>query len=139
MSDQKNSMAPFNNIRVIDFTHVLAGPAATYQLALLGADVVKVEEMGTGDTVRNRGGTSKELISRQMGTNFLAQNANKRSIAIDIKRTEGQEIIRRLAESADVFVENHRAETLSCCIDEAEKYTKFARTGIFLLTHPVML
>lgn len=102
----------FSNLRVIDITHVLAGPACTYQLGLLGAEIIKIEEPGSGDTVRNRGGNAKALIKAQMGTHYLAQNANKKSLVLDLKTPVGQEILKRLVSTADVLVENHRAETL---------------------------
>ncbi len=100
-------MRPFEGIRVIDITHVLAGPFAAYQLAVLGADVVKVEHPGDPDQSRSSG-SDAELNRRQMGTGFLTQASNKRSITVDLKREEGREIIRRLAAGADVFVENYR-------------------------------
>ena len=102
----------FEGLRVIDVTHVLAGPACTYYLALLGAEVIKVEEPLTGDTVRNRGGNSPELLAAQMGTHYLAQNANKKSLVVDLKTPAGQRVIKELAATADVFVENYRAEAL---------------------------
>lgn len=104
---------PFAGLKVIDITHVLAGPACTYLLAQLGAEVIKVEEPGKGDTVRNRGGSIDELKRQGMGTNYLAQNSNKKSIVVDIKTREGQSLVRKLVEGADIFVENHRGETLS--------------------------
>ncbi len=100
-------MRPFEGIRVIDVTHVLAGPFAAYQLGVLGADVIKVEHPDEPDQSRSSG-TDPELNRRQMGTGFLTQASNKRSITIDLKAEEGREIIRRLAAGADVFVENYR-------------------------------
>ena len=101
-------MRPFEGIRVLDMTHVLAGPFCTYQLALLGAEVTKVEPPGLGEYVRRRG-ANPELKRRLMGDHFLCQNANKRSIAIDLKDRRGRDIVRRLAGQADVLVENFRA------------------------------
>jgi crotonobetainyl-CoA:carnitine CoA-transferase CaiB-like acyl-CoA transferase len=100
-------MRPFEGIRVIDITHVLAGPFATYQLGVLGADVIKVEHPGQPDQSRSSG-SDPELNRRQMGTGFLTQASNKRSIAVDLKTAEGRDIVRRLAATADVFVENYR-------------------------------
>lgn len=102
----------FSGLRVLDLTHVLAGPACSYQLGLLGAEIIKIEELGAGDTVRNRGGNAAQLLSEQMGTHYLAQNANKRSLALDLKTGAGQQILKRLAGTADVLVENHRADAL---------------------------
>ena len=72
---------PLEGIRVLDLTNVLAGPFACYQLAVLGADVIKVEVPGVGDLARQLG-ADPELNRRLMGVSFLAQNAGKRSIAI---------------------------------------------------------
>jgi len=94
-------------IRVLDLTNVLAGPFCAYQLALLGADVIKVETPGSGDLARQLG-ASTELSAQLMGASFLAQNANKRSITINLKSDKGKEAFRRLVAGADVLVENFR-------------------------------
>lgn len=99
---------PFEGIRVIDITHVLAGPFSTYQLALLGADVIKVEEPKEGDQARHAG-PDRELCRRRMGVQFLNQASNKRCITLDLKTGEGREILRKLARTADVLVENFRS------------------------------
>jgi crotonobetainyl-CoA:carnitine CoA-transferase CaiB-like acyl-CoA transferase len=98
---------PFEGIRVIDATHVLAGPFATYQLAVLGADVIKVEHPDDPDQSRGAG-TDKELNRRNMGTAFLTQASNKRSITLDLKLEKDRETLKKLAAAADVFVENYR-------------------------------
>jgi crotonobetainyl-CoA:carnitine CoA-transferase CaiB-like acyl-CoA transferase len=100
-------MRPFEGIRVIDATHVLAGPFATYQLAVLGADVIKVEHPDDPDQSRGAG-TDKELNRRNMGTAFLTQASNKRSITLDVKQEKDRDILKKLIASADVFVENYR-------------------------------
>ncbi|HEY1309625.1 MAG TPA: CoA transferase, partial [Pseudolabrys sp.] len=100
-------MRPFEGIRVIDITHVLAGPFAAYQLAVLGADVIKVEHPDDPDQSRGVG-TDKELNRRNMGTAFLTQASNKRSITLDLKQEKDCEILKRLVATADVFVENYR-------------------------------
>src|SRR5262245_38384465 len=84
---EEGAMRPFEGIRVIDVTHVLAGPFATYQLAVLGADVIKVEHPDEPDQSRGAG-TDKALNRRHMGTSFLTQASNKRAITLDLK-TEG--------------------------------------------------
>lgn len=94
-------------IRVLDLTNVLAGPFCAYQLALLGAEVIKVETPGSGDLARQLG-ASPELSAKLMGASFLAQNANKKSVAINLKSEEGKEAFRRLVGTADVLVENFR-------------------------------
>lgn len=104
-------MQPFNGIRVIDMTHVLAGPFATYQLAVMGADVIKVEHPANPDMTRVEGATPA-LNDQLYGTYFMAQNGAKRALAVDIKTPRGQEVIRRLAASADVLVENYRSGSL---------------------------
>lgn len=94
-------------IRVLDLTNVLAGPFATLHLALLGAEVIKVERPGSGDLARKLG-TLSDLNDQLMGTSFLAQNANKKSITLNTKEPEGKAIFRKLVKDADVLVENFR-------------------------------
>src|SRR6266481_5159349 len=98
---------PFEGIRVIDITHVLAGPFAAYQLAVLGADVIKVEHPDDPDQSRGSG-TDRALNRSQMGTSFLTQGSNKRSITLDLKQETGREILKKLVAGADVMVENYR-------------------------------
>ncbi|MCE8035508.1 CoA transferase [Billgrantia tianxiuensis] len=102
---------PFEGIRVIDATHVLAGPFATYQLAVLGADVIKVESPSDPDQARLQG-SDRELNDIGMGTAFMSQASNKKAVAIDFKKPEGQRIMKRLLATADVFVENYRPGAL---------------------------
>ena len=94
-------------LRVLDLTNVLAGPFCCYQLAQLGADVIKVEQPGTGDLARQLGADG-ELNERLMGASFLAQNAGKRSITLNLKHPEGRAVFLRLVATADVLVENFR-------------------------------
>ena len=105
-------MTPFKDLLVIDFTHVLAGPACAYYLGLLGAEVIKVESDGKGDAIRYRGGTDKEAAKRGMSTSYLTQGAGKRSIALNLERDEGREAFHALLARADVLVENHVPETM---------------------------
>ncbi len=98
---------PFEGIRIIDITHVLAGPFAAYQLAVLGADVIKVEHPDDPDQSRD-GGTDRALNRQHMGTSFLTQGSNKRSITLNLKTEPGREILKRLVAAADVLVENFR-------------------------------
>jgi crotonobetainyl-CoA:carnitine CoA-transferase CaiB-like acyl-CoA transferase len=98
---------PFEGIRIIDITHVLAGPFAAYQLAVLGAEVIKVEHPDEPDQSRE-GGTDRALNHAHMGTSFLTQGSNKRSITLDLKQEAGREVLRRLVARADVLVENYR-------------------------------
>jgi CoA:oxalate CoA-transferase len=94
-------------IRVLDLTNVLAGPLCAYQLALLGADVVKVEMPGGGDLARQLG-SDAALNAAHMGASFLAQNGGKRSVTVNLKLDEGKAVLKRLVKSADVLVENFR-------------------------------
>ncbi len=103
---------PLAGLRVIDFTHVLAGPACSYFLALVGAEVIKVESVCKGDAMRHRGGTDKEAAAAGMSTAYLTQGAGKSSIAVDLETAAGLEVMERLLKSADIFVENHLPRTL---------------------------
>jgi crotonobetainyl-CoA:carnitine CoA-transferase CaiB-like acyl-CoA transferase len=98
---------PLKGIRVLDLTNVLAGPFCCHQLAHLGADVVKVELPKTGDLARQLGADAA-LNRTLMGVSFLAQNAGKRSITLDLKHARGKEVLRRLVRTAEVVVENFR-------------------------------
>jgi len=97
---------PFAGVRILDFTRYLAGPYGTYQLALLGADVVKIESH-EGDESRHLL-VSKEWADRKMASSFLAVNANKRSITLDLRAPAAVEVITRLVPKADVVWENFR-------------------------------
>jgi crotonobetainyl-CoA:carnitine CoA-transferase CaiB-like acyl-CoA transferase len=93
--------------RILDLTNVLAGPFCCYQIAQLGAEVIKVEVPGSGDLARQLG-ADPELNRRGMGASFLAQNAGKRSITLNLKHAGGREAFRRLVASSDAVVENFR-------------------------------
>lgn len=110
------TIKPLSDKKVIDLTHVLAGPYCTYQLGLLGAEVIKVESP-RGDMTRPWGG-EEEQINLGLGTGFVAQNAGKRSIVIDIKDPRGSAIVQDLVKTADIFVENYRpGKMLECGLD----------------------
>ncbi len=94
-------------VRVLDLTNVLAGPFATLHLALLGADVIKIENPRGGDLARKLGNLP-ELNEQLMGTSFLAQNSNKKSVTLNTESAEGKEIFKKLVKTADVLVENFR-------------------------------
>ena len=94
-------------IKVLDLTNVLSGPFTTLHLALLGAEVIKVENPKDGDLARKLG-IVPDLNKKLMGTSFLAQNCNKKSITLNTKSPEGKEIFRKLVKDADVVVENFR-------------------------------
>ena len=94
-------------VRVLDLTNVLSGPFATLHLALLGAEVIKVENPVDGDLARKLG-CLPELNDQLMGTSFLAQNANKKSVTLNLKEREAKAIFEKLVATADVVVENFR-------------------------------
>jgi len=98
-------MMPLEGVKVLDFSHALAGPLCTYHLALLGADVVKIERPGVGDDLRHYTGHGG---AQDFAAPFVAANAAKRSIALDLKSDLGREAVRRLTSKSDIVVENFR-------------------------------
>jgi crotonobetainyl-CoA:carnitine CoA-transferase CaiB-like acyl-CoA transferase len=105
-------MEILSGVRVLDLTNVLSGPFATLHLALLGAEVIKIENPTDGDLARKLGCVPK-YNQMLMGTSFLAQNANKKSLTLNLKAPEGKEIFRKLATTADVVVENFRPDVMA--------------------------
>ena len=105
-------MKLLDGIRVLDLTNVLSGPFATLHLSLAGAEVIKVENPTDGDLARKLGSVPR-FNQMLMGTSFLAQNANKKSITLNLKAPEGKEIFKRLAKTADVVVENFRPDVMT--------------------------
>jgi crotonobetainyl-CoA:carnitine CoA-transferase CaiB-like acyl-CoA transferase len=95
---------PLQGVRVIDMSHVIAGPLASFYLAQLGAEVIKVEPPGRGDVMR----ASRNPAEGSTPDGFVALNAGKRSLAVDIRTPEGAQAIRELARTADIFIENFR-------------------------------
>jgi crotonobetainyl-CoA:carnitine CoA-transferase CaiB-like acyl-CoA transferase len=102
---------PLDGVRVLDLTNVLAGPYCTYHLMLLGAEVVKIELPGRGDLARVLG-PDPELNRSRLGASFLAQNAGKKSVELDLKEHRDRATFEELAANADVLVENYRAGVL---------------------------
>lgn len=102
----------FDGVRVLDLTHVLAGPFCTYQLAVLGADVIKIESPAQPDCARGRGPDATQNAALR-GLNFEVQGGNKRALALDLKDPRGRAILLRLVAGADVLVENYRAGALA--------------------------
>lgn len=108
-------MQPLEGIRIVDLTRALAGPYCTMMLGDLGADVVKVERPCRGDDSR---GWGPPFVGEPYGpypgesAYFIGANRNKRSITVNLKRSEGQEIVRRLASASDALVENFRTGVL---------------------------
>ena len=108
---QNAAMNSLEGIRVLDLSRVLAGPWCTQTLADLGADVIKIERPGAGDDTRNWGPpflpTADGRESHESAY-YLGANRNKRSVTCDIAQSEGQALVRQLAEHCDVFIENFK-------------------------------
>ncbi len=102
----------FDGLRVLDLTHVLAGPFCTYQLAVMGADVIKVEPVGSPDITRGRG-PDDERNAAGMGLTYQTQGGGKRAIALDLTVAGGADVLGRLINGADVLVENYRVGALA--------------------------
>lgn len=96
-----NKPLPLAGIKVVDLTHVIAGPYATQLLGDLGASVIKIEEVSKGDAGRSMG-----PFASGQSHYFLAFNRNKRSLAIDLKTDDGKDAVKRIISSADILVEN---------------------------------
>ena len=107
---------PLSHVRVVDLSRVMAGPWAGQVLADLGAEVIKVERPGVGDDTR---GWGRHSSKRRIGTPthdagyFLATNRGKRSLTLDLTKSEGQEIVRALAARSDIMLENFKVGTLA--------------------------
>ena len=97
----------FEGVRIVDFTQVVAGPVATYQLGLLGAEVIKIESAAGGDIARGMLDLSG-FGQGEMAPAFIGVNHNKRSLAVDLKRPEGRAAVERIVRRADVLVENFK-------------------------------
>ena len=98
---------PLSGVRVLDLSNVLAGPFCAYQLAMLGAEVIKIENPEGGDLAR-RLGADPAASSRNMGASFVAVNAGKQSVTLNLKDPRGKAILREMVRTADVLVENFR-------------------------------
>lgn len=98
---------PLDGIRILDATHVLAGPFAGYQLGLMGANVIRVENPAGMDIARVNDPDPARRAAK-MGIGFLSQNANKRSVVLDLKTPAGRDAFRRIAQTCDVVIENFR-------------------------------
>jgi crotonobetainyl-CoA:carnitine CoA-transferase CaiB-like acyl-CoA transferase len=104
-------MKILNGVRVLDLTNVLSGPFATLHLALMGAEVIKIENPIDGDLARKLGCVN-EYNKMLMGTSFLAQNANKKSLTLNLKDEKAKEIFRKLVKTSDIIVENFRPDVM---------------------------
>ena len=107
-AQQERPIGPLAGLKVIDLTHVMAGPTCTLMLADMGADVIKVEKKPDGDD-------SRHMIPPKIGDEtaaFLMMNRNKRGIVIDLKTDNGKKILRELIRKADVLVENFAPDAM---------------------------
>jgi len=102
---------PLTGIRVLDVTNVLAGPFCSYQLALLGAEVIKIEQPGRGDLARMLG-ADPVVAARLMGASFVAVNAGKQSVTLNLKAPEGKEIFKKFVLISHVVLENFRPKVM---------------------------
>lgn len=102
------SKLPLSGYRILDLTVMTAGPVGTMMLADIGADVIKIEELVGGELCRNMG----NIYIEGEGSNFLSQNRNKRSVRLDLKKPEGKAVFLKMAEQADVIIENFRPGTV---------------------------
>ena len=104
-------MKAFKDIRVLDLTHIFAGPFCTFQLAVMGADVIKIETAKKPDHMRREGLTS-ELNDQQMGSLFISQNSGKRSLTLDLKKKKDKSFFYKLVKTADVVVQNYSGNAM---------------------------
>jgi crotonobetainyl-CoA:carnitine CoA-transferase CaiB-like acyl-CoA transferase len=111
-----NAQGALSGLRVLDLSRILAGPTATQALADLGAEVIKIERPGTGDDTR---GWGPPFVQDQAGRDtresayYLSANRGKKSVAINIAKPEGQALIRQIAATSDILVENFKAGDLA--------------------------
>jgi formyl-CoA transferase len=103
---------PLQGVRVLDLSAVISGPLCSYQLAMLGAEIIKIEPPETGDLSRRLGG-DPDLNAQLMGVSFLSNNAGKKSVTVNLKSSEGLEILKDLTADCDVLLENFRPGTMA--------------------------
>ncbi len=108
MTEPKRT-GPLVGMRVLDLSHVMAGPVCGLMLADMGADVIKVENIKGGDDTRDM---VPPEINGESGS-FMMMNRNKRGIALDLKADAGKEILKQLVKTADVLIENYRHDTMT--------------------------
>jgi crotonobetainyl-CoA:carnitine CoA-transferase CaiB-like acyl-CoA transferase len=100
-------MLPLEGIRVVDLSRLLAGPFCTTVLGDLGADIIKIEALPAGDLYRNAA-----PFHNGESVSFLSINRNKRSVGIDLRKSGGLDLVRAIADKADVIVENFKPGTM---------------------------
>ena len=99
---------PLKGLKVIELAHVMAGPVCGLMLADMGADVIKVEKINGGDDTRRQ--LPPDINGESAA--YMMMNRNKRGVVIDLKHADGKDVLRRLVKTADVLIENYRADTL---------------------------
>lgn len=104
-------MQLLDGIRVLDLTHVFAGPFCTYQLGVMGAEVIKIEPVDNPDMTRETGARD-DLSAQGLGLGFVAQGAGKKAIALDLTSPDGKAVFEDLVKSADVLVQNYTSACL---------------------------
>ncbi len=104
-------MRAFEGIRVLDLTHVFAGPFCTYQLAVMGAEVIKIEPPDCPDMMRDEG-YSDNLNDVGLSNFFVCQNSGKKSLSLDLKQKDDRKFFFKLAQTADVLVQNYSGRSL---------------------------
>jgi len=107
-SVNSNATGPLKGLRVIELAHIMAGPVCGLMLADMGADVVKVEKIGTGDDSRRF--LPPDIAGESSA--YMMMNRNKRGVALDLKQEEGKAVLLRLIKDADVVIENYRHDTM---------------------------
>ena len=133
-------MRAFEGIRVLDLTHVFAGPFCTYQMAVMGAEVIKIEPPNSPDMMRHEG-YSETLNNLGLSNLFVCQNSEKKSLSLDLKAKDDRDFFLKLVRTADVLVQNYSGrsmEKLGFSYGEIKKInpniiycsmTGFGRTG----------
>ena len=119
-----SEILPFEGMKPVDFTHVLAGPAYAYYFGLLGAEVIKIETPILGDAIRNRGGTDPVTARSGMSTPYLTQAAGKKSVCLDLESPKGNRALHALLQDTDIFLENHVPMTMQRLSLDNETVTK---------------
>ncbi|WP_460358865.1 CaiB/BaiF CoA transferase family protein [Mycobacterium sp. ZZG] len=112
--------APLAGLRILDFTHFVAGPWCTMLMADLGADVIKVEPTGRGEISRSMG----NVYSEEDSAIFLGFNRGKRSVELDLKTPRGREVVARLVTNCDVVIHNFRPDAATRLGLDAETVTR---------------
>ena len=104
-------MRPFEGIRILDLTHVFAGPFCTFQLAVMGAEVIKIESPNAPDMMRDEGNFD-DLNELGLSNFYICQNSEKKSLSLDLK-VEKDKIFLKLLETADVLVQNYSGNSIA--------------------------